>query len=278
MHNFEKDIADWRRKMVKSGLRSPDVLDELEGHLREEIDAQISAGASEIHVFQCAVTRIGDPGAVRQEFKKISGAASLPVLISASLWIGAVILLLVLFSGRVVSGTVGVLLFTHILTVTAGYLAAFLAGGLAACYLWCRWAGRLTSESRQSLSRAVVRFTYVSCALSFIGFLLGMLWAHEYLGAAWKNDPREIGGVCVCIWFAALCLASGKLSDHTRMLLNIVGNLIVAQAWFGGLILAHHPAMHWYGVANYLPLQFFIYVHLLFLFVGFSRKIETAET
>jgi hypothetical protein len=278
MRELEKQIVEWRRQMAVGGVKTSAVLDELESHLREEIEARVSDGDSEREAFQSAAARIGSAGCLRSEFNKISAAVSLPVLISAAIWFGAVIFTMVFFFGRLVAGTMGLLIFTHILTVTPGYMAALLAGGLAAYYVCCRWAGWLTPSSQQSLSRAVARFTWVSCVLSVIGWLLGMVWTHKYRGTAWDNDPREIGGVCVCVWFAALSLASGKLSDHTRILLNLIGNMIVAEAWFGGGILAHNPAMHWYGVANYLPLQLFVGVHLLFLFMGFSRKIETSET
>ncbi len=280
MPDLEEKISEWRKRMAAGGVRTAAVLDELESHLREEVQARQKAGDSEAVAFQTATARIGSVGSLQTEFSKIRGGISLPVLIGAGIWFGAVILTLVFHSGRLVAGTMGLLLFTHILTIIGGYVAALLAGGLAAYYVCCRWAGRLTSASQQSLSRAVARFTWVSCVLSVIGFLLGMMWTHKYRGTAWDNDPREIGGVCVCVWFAVLWLvnASGRASDHTRILLNIIGNIIVAEAWFGARRLAHNPTMHWYGVASYLPLQLFVGVHLLFLFMAFSRKIETVES
>jgi hypothetical protein len=276
MPDLEEKIAQWRKRMAAGGVKTPAVLDELESHLREEFQARISTGDSEDVAFQTAAARIGSPGSMRTEFNKISGAVSLPVLITGALWIGAVILTLVTFSGRLVSGKVGPLLFTHILAIVSGYVAALSTGALAICYAYCRWAGRLTPALQQALSRATLRFTYISAVLSVVGFLLGMLWAHKYRGAAWLNDPREFGGVFVCIWFVALSLA--KLSDHARMILSLIGNLIVAEGWFGALYLVANPAMHWYGVVNYLPLQLFVGIHLLFMLMAFSRKLETAET
>ncbi len=280
MRDLEEKIAQWRKKMAAGGVKTPAVLDELEGHLREDVQARISAGDSESVAFQTAVARIGSAGALQTEFNKITGAVSLPVLIGASIWISAVVLGLVLFSNRVAAGTLGPLLFTHVLTITAGYGAAFLVGALAACYIYCRWAGRLSPALREDLTRATLRFTYISAVLNVAGFLLGMLWAHKYRGAVWLNDPREFGGVCVCLWFVVLCLAysAKKVTDHTRMLLSLIGNMLVASAWFGAGILVHNPAMHWYGLANVLPLQLFMGVHLLFLLMAFSRKLETAET
>jgi hypothetical protein len=276
MRDVEEQIAEWRQRMAAGGVKTPAVLDELESHLREEFQARISAGNSEEVAFQTAAARIGSPSSMRTEFNKISGTVSLPVLITGALWIGAVIMTLVAFSSRIASGKVGPLLFTHILAIVSGYVAALSTGALAICYVYSRWAGRLTPAQQQALNRAAVRFAYISAVLSVAGFLLGMLWAHKYRGAAWLNDPREFGGVFVCVWFVALSLV--KLSDHARMILSIIGNLIVAEAWFGALYLVRNPAMHWYGVVNYLPLQLFVGVHLLFLLMAFSRKLETAET
>lgn len=280
MRDLEEQIAQWRKRMAAGGVKTPAVLDELEGHLREEFQARILAGDSEDVALETAAARIGSAGSLQSEFNKISAAVSLPVLIGVSIWIGAVVFGLVLFSHRVAAGALGPLLFTHVLTITSGYLAAFLAGALAVCYIYCRWAGTLSPALHESLTRAARRFTRLSGTLSVAGFLLGMLWAHKYRGAAWLNDPREFGGVFVCVWLMVLCAAysAKKVNDRTRMVLTLIGNMIVAQAWFGAFILAHNPAMHWYEVMNNLPLQLFMGAHLLFLLMAFSRKLETAET
>lgn len=281
MPDLEEQIAQWRQRLAAGGLKSPAVLDELESHLREEVQARVVAGDSEIVAFQTAVARMGSAASLQTEFNKISGAVSLPVLIGASIWIGLVVLGLVRFSHRAAAtGTLGPLLFTHVLAITFGYGAAFLVGALAACYIYCRWAGRLSPALREDLTRATRRFTYISAVLNVTGFLLAMLWAHKYRGALLLNDPKDYGGICVCLWFVILCLAysANKVTDHTRMLLSLIGNMIVALAWFGAGILDHNPAMHWYGLVNVLPLQLFMGVHFLFLLMAYSRKLETAET
>lgn len=280
MPELEENIAQWRKRMAAGGVKTTTVLDELESHLREEIQTRILVGDSETVAFETAAARIGSAGALRTEFNKISGAVSLLVLVTSSIWIGAVVLILAIFSSRVVSGKLGLLISTHIVTIMSGYLAAFLVGALAICYAFCRWAGKLTPALQQALNRAAVRFTYISGALSVTGFLLAMLWTHKYRGAVWINDARQFGGLCVCVWFVVLGVAysANKLSNHTRMVLGIIGNLIVAEAWFGAWMLDHNPAMHWYGVVSYLPLQLFMGAHLLFLLMAFSRKLETAET
>ena len=45
MFNLEQAITEWRQRMLAAGLRSPVPLDELESHLRDEIERQVRAGA-----------------------------------------------------------------------------------------------------------------------------------------------------------------------------------------------------------------------------------------
>src|SRR5262249_627276 len=153
--------------------KAPAVLDELENHLREEIQARISSGASELDAFQSAVTRVGTARSLRSEFNKVSGAAPLPVIIGVSIWTGLAILMAILFSGRLFAGELSLLLFTHIFTLTAGYFAALIAGSFGIVYVcWLRW-GDLSSEREQSLGRTASRFNNIAAALIVVGFVLG---------------------------------------------------------------------------------------------------------
>jgi hypothetical protein len=74
MFNLEKAIAEWRRKMSAAGIKTPVPLDELELHLREDIDELVKSGRSEADAFAMAVQRIGQGPVVLGEFKKITPA------------------------------------------------------------------------------------------------------------------------------------------------------------------------------------------------------------
>jgi hypothetical protein len=76
MFNLEQAIADWRRQMTASGIGSPDVLDELEAHLREDVERQVRSGFAAQNAFEAAVQRIGWPARLRDEFAKagVTGA------------------------------------------------------------------------------------------------------------------------------------------------------------------------------------------------------------
>lgn len=71
MNNFEPEIADWRRRLIAAGFKSAAVLDELESHLREDIERRIRAGADASRVFEVAVARFGEPGALKMEFDRV---------------------------------------------------------------------------------------------------------------------------------------------------------------------------------------------------------------
>jgi hypothetical protein len=71
MFDLERAIADWRRQMVAGGLKRAEALDELESHLREDIQQQIQSGLATQAAFESAVERIGGARSLKTEFAKI---------------------------------------------------------------------------------------------------------------------------------------------------------------------------------------------------------------
>lgn len=74
MFNLEQSIGLWRRQMLTAGIKSPTPLDELEIHLREEIERQTQAGLSVEEAFKSSVQKIGEGYVLKTEFAKIGGA------------------------------------------------------------------------------------------------------------------------------------------------------------------------------------------------------------
>src|SRR5215470_6560510 len=72
MFDLEKAIADWRKQIITAGLKKGEALDELEDHLRNDIQQQIQAGLTAERAFESAVERIGRAQALKTEFAKIS--------------------------------------------------------------------------------------------------------------------------------------------------------------------------------------------------------------
>jgi hypothetical protein len=70
MFNLEKSISEWRQQMLAAGIKSPVPLEELETHLREEVEQQMKSGWLEPNAFEISVQRIGRPGLMKAEFEK----------------------------------------------------------------------------------------------------------------------------------------------------------------------------------------------------------------
>ena len=70
MFNLDQAVAEWRRQMLASGIKSPVPLEELESHLREDVDLQVRSGASPEQAFERALQSIGNPAALKNEFTK----------------------------------------------------------------------------------------------------------------------------------------------------------------------------------------------------------------
>ena len=71
MFNLELAFSDWRRQMAGSGIKTSEVLDELECHLRDEVESQIRAGVPAQAAFPAAVQRLGHGSVLNTEFEKL---------------------------------------------------------------------------------------------------------------------------------------------------------------------------------------------------------------
>jgi hypothetical protein len=70
MPDIEKQIAEWRRQMLAAGIKSPVPLEELESHLRDDMEQRMQAGSSAQAAFDAAVKRLGRAEALKSEFKR----------------------------------------------------------------------------------------------------------------------------------------------------------------------------------------------------------------
>ena len=78
MFNLEDGIKGWRRQLAESGITSAEILDELEGHLRDEVDAQMRSGKTPDNAFKSAVAQMGHSRELGTEFSKLADSAQRP--------------------------------------------------------------------------------------------------------------------------------------------------------------------------------------------------------
>jgi hypothetical protein len=71
MFNLDEAIAEWRRQVTVGGLNTPEVLNELESHLREEVARQVRSGLNTQAAFEMAVRRLGSVSDLKREFEKV---------------------------------------------------------------------------------------------------------------------------------------------------------------------------------------------------------------
>ena len=71
MFDLEQSLAEWRKQMLAAGIQTPVPLEELEIHLREEVEKQMKSGLNEPEAFNSAVQIIGHADALKREFTKV---------------------------------------------------------------------------------------------------------------------------------------------------------------------------------------------------------------
>jgi hypothetical protein len=78
-HSFklEEAIVNWRNQIAAQGIRSHEVLDELESHLREAADRRVRDGEENAKAFELATREIGEAGLLKMEFAKASRTHSI---------------------------------------------------------------------------------------------------------------------------------------------------------------------------------------------------------
>ncbi|MEN9572255.1 MAG: hypothetical protein RL514_110 [Verrucomicrobiota bacterium] len=137
---------------------------------------------------------------------------------------------------------------THVTSITIGYASTFLAGFLAMIYVLRGVFTRTLDEATaKSLSRMVYGIVCFATLLSFVGTILGGIWADQSWGRFWGWDPKENGALLIVIWNALILHARwGKLvGERGLMNLALFGNIVTAWSWFGTNMLG--VGLHSYG-------------------------------
>ncbi|MDR2845130.1 MAG: cytochrome c biogenesis protein ResB [Puniceicoccales bacterium] len=163
---------------------------------------------------------------------------------------------------------------THVVTITFGYAAMFVAGLLGALFLVLRVCNRLDATSRASLERVVYGVMCFATLLSFTGTMLGGVWADQSWGRFWGWDPKENGALLIVLWCAVyLHTRWGRLLGATGLMqLVVVGNIITAASWFGTNLLG--VGLHSYGFteSGFFWLSLFWASQVAVLALGWLRR------
>jgi ABC-type transport system involved in cytochrome c biogenesis permease subunit len=163
---------------------------------------------------------------------------------------------------------------THVISVTLGYVATLVAGTLGICYLVAGWLRR-DRGALHDLYRCCYGAACFGILFSFVGTVLGGLWADDSWGRFWGWDPKENGALLIVIWNALMLHArwDGMVGARGFAKLAIGGNVVTAWSWFGTNELG--IGLHSYGFTSgvLMWLTVFIVVQLAFIALDFAMRI-----
>jgi ABC-type transport system involved in cytochrome c biogenesis permease subunit len=137
---------------------------------------------------------------------------------------------------------------THVTTVSMGYSATFVAGLLAIIFIL---AGLLSNALDKPTWRYLGGMIYgtlcFALLFSFVGTVLGGIWADQSWGRFWGWDPKENGALLIVIWNALILHArwGGMVQQRGVAVLAVFGNVVTAWSWFGVNMLG--VGLHSYG-------------------------------
>ena len=170
---------------------------------------------------------------------------------------------------------------THVVCITIGYSGTFLAGTIALAYTLRK---HISPEQDPATTKALVDMTYgivcFSLLFSFVGTVLGGIWADQSWGRFWGWDPKENGALLIVLWNAIILHSrwAGYVREKGLMSMAIFGNIITSLSWFGVNLLG--VGLHSYGFTEegFIPLMIFIATQVIFMVLCLAPRRFKATT
>jgi cytochrome c biogenesis factor len=125
---------------------------------------------------------------------------------------------------------------THVVCITLGYATTFMAGGLGLNYILRGvLTPSLSATTAKEMSRMIYGIICFATFFSFVGTVLGGLWADDSWGRFWGWDPKENGALIIVLWNALVLHArwGGMVKERGLAALAVAGNIVTAWSWFG---------------------------------------------
>ncbi len=160
---------------------------------------------------------------------------------------------------------------THVVVVTLGYASTFVAGLLGIIYIFLGVFTPMLSQKvtarkvpdpnigrgvadgptiGSALAKMVYGILCFATLFSFVGTVLGGIWADQSWGRFWGWDPKENGALIIVLWNAMILHArwGGIVRERGIMNLAVFGNVVTSFSWFGVNML--EIGLHSYGFTD----------------------------
>ena len=137
---------------------------------------------------------------------------------------------------------------THVIVVTIGYSATFMAGMIGIVFIllgvYTPW---LFPGDDKLLGKMMYGTIAFALLFSFTGTMLGGIWADQSWGRFWGWDPKENGAVLIVLMNALILHArwGGMIQARGMAVLAVAGNIVTSWSWFGTNMLG--VGLHSYG-------------------------------
>ncbi len=164
---------------------------------------------------------------------------------------------------------------THVVVINFGYAATFFAGLLGILFIFRGVFTRaLSHQMEKTFGRMLYGVVCFAMLLSFVGTVLGGLWADDSWGRFWGWDPKENGALMIVLWNALILHArwGGMIKTRGFAVLAVFGTIVTAWSWFGVNQLG--VGLHSYGFTDSTTtwLVAFVVSQLFIIVVGLTPK------
>jgi ABC-type transport system involved in cytochrome c biogenesis permease subunit len=164
-------------------------------------------------------------------------------------------------------------LIIHVLTISVGYGLCLIAGFLSHFYLY-QILNKKYLTHKNNLYNYIFYITLLALLFSFVGTLLGGIWADQSWGRFWGWDPKENGALLIVLWLTLILHAKfSNLISEINFIIGVFLNLIVLSlAWFGVNLLS--VGLHSYGFIENIGIGLFIYITFEIFLLILIKKIQ----
>ncbi len=140
---------------------------------------------------------------------------------------------------------------THVVTINLGYAATYAAGAWGIVYImFSHVFPVLDQDARHKVLRTLYGTLCFAIFFSFIGTVLGGLWADDSWGRFWGWDPKENGALMIVLWNALVLHArwGALVKGRGLAMLAVAGNIVTTWSYFG--VNEYGVGLHAYGASE----------------------------
>jgi ABC-type transport system involved in cytochrome c biogenesis permease subunit len=133
----------------------------------------------------------------------------------------------------------------------------------------------MSQETGKDLTRMTYGAICFALFFSFVGTVLGGLWADDSWGRFWGWDPKENGALIIVLWNAVVLHArwGGMVKDRGLAVLAVAGNIATSWSWFGVNELG--AGLHSYGFTEGVTLALVAFIGSQLLLIGLGCLPKT---